>query len=843
MAAKLRKHYAALVALVVFHFVFFFPLLFMGRVVSPNDVYYNYQPWASYRPASILRVQNSLLNDPPTSYLTVISFIKDGLREFHWDPYVGSGVPGWGASSAASLTPFVLIPALLLPLAWIYTGIILLKLNVAFWFAYAWLREERLGKRGAAIGAIVVAAAGIYSVRWLWQMTNASALFPALLWVVRRSCNGKRPPVSAVALIAFSYALAGFPAAMAYGAYLVIAYSAWLTLARLLSDRSRWWPPVRNLALAGVGVLLGLLAASPALVSFAQFVRRSGYLALREKATDIHFPLTHWRSFIDPQRLGNPAFKDWVGEPSLQWLNNFWEATVYVGLGTILLALMALLNRRHQHRWFWIATAGIVLAGMFGAPFVAPLLALLPGVKYSSLSRLSLLLPLVAGVLAAGGAGVLLRQFRGRLRRGGVILAIAMAGLISADLAVFAGGFYPYMSPADTVIPATPTIRYLQQQPKPFRFVAFLSYMWPNSAELFRLEDIAAHFGSEAAYRRLLMRIDPTSWGGQGTVLQFNSLKFDIADPLLGMLGVRYLLEHREIDIVKWTIFSNTTAPFPASGKPHVVKPGQSMEQTIRIGPDPYWAIEVPIDIEQPARRRPHANVQLIKGGSVVWSRVFGTGDITALNKIYVPVKPFAREGEEVTLRVTAAGGNLNLPGGVGTTSFYYGRVAIPVIFDRELPDGRIFLNLAELPRFHAVRRVRKLNADEFLAARDVDFSQEAVITDDPVFPPAAVAQDARVDLLRYEPDRQHMRVEASEPAFVASAEKLTPELRIEIDGRPARPIQINSLFAGVVVPAGRHEVIFSRRIGRGWWWPSALAVLAIVVVAAFEVAKVARSR
>ena len=63
--------------------------------------------------------------------------------------------PGFGSSASAVLSPFILFPTLALPLAWIYTGIIILKLNVAFLFAYLWLREERLGKGAAAVGAIL----------------------------------------------------------------------------------------------------------------------------------------------------------------------------------------------------------------------------------------------------------------------------------------------------------------------------------------------------------------------------------------------------------------------------------------------------------------------------------------------------------------------------------------------------------------------------------------------------------------------------------------------------------------------------------------------------------------
>ncbi|HEX9405881.1 MAG TPA: hypothetical protein VF975_01090, partial [Thermoanaerobaculia bacterium] len=58
---SIRKHRVALIALVVYHFVFFFPTLFLHRVVSPNDVFFSYEPWSSVRSVD---VQNSLLNDP-----------------------------------------------------------------------------------------------------------------------------------------------------------------------------------------------------------------------------------------------------------------------------------------------------------------------------------------------------------------------------------------------------------------------------------------------------------------------------------------------------------------------------------------------------------------------------------------------------------------------------------------------------------------------------------------------------------------------------------------------------------------------------------------------------------
>jgi len=327
----------------------------------------------------------------------------------------------------------------------------------------------------------------------------------------------------------------------------------------------------------------------------------------------------------------------------------------------------------------------------------------------------------------------------------------------------------------------------------------------------------------------LLQRIDPQSWSGQSTIVQFNSLSFNFRDPLVSMLGVRYFLEHRNIDIVKWTIFAATLPGVKETGAMRIA-PGQFVQRAIKVDAEPFWAIEIPVSVERMSGASPSLQVDLMKGAAVIWSRTFTREHIAVMNKIYIPLRPFARLGETVTVRMKPQ--SMTIGTLKDAKSFYYGRVTIPLIFDRELPDGRIFRNLAEVPRFHAVKRLRKLNADEFLAIKDIDFNDEAVITDNPIFPPPSIATDARVQLLRYAPSDQRVRTEASGPMFVASSEKLTPELRITIDGHRVRPIEINTLFAGVTVPAGRHEVVFTRRIGRGWWPTSILAAIAIIVAA-----------
>ena len=808
----LRKHRIALIALAVYHFVFFFPTLFMLRIPSPNDVFLNYDPWAQVRTTD---VQNSLLNDPPTSYFTLMTLMKRDASAFHWNPFIGSGVPGFGSSASAVLSPFVLLPVFILPLAWVYAGIILAKLNVAFFFAYAWLREERLGKAAAATGAIAIAASGAYAVRWWWQATNATALYPALLWIVARVMRRKRVPAWCVFLIVFAYAIAGFPAAMLYGAYVAIFYAAFLAF------RSRAIPHARVIASA----LLAVIAAMPFIVPFVQFLQRSGYLVTRANSTTLTFPLRHLMLFVSPERLGNTAYHDWVGDAALGVFNNYIEATVYAGVVPLILILLAVANRHARTRWFWAAAFVIVLAAMFGAPVISTLIARLPMLQYSPLTRLQLLLPLPIGYLAAAGVKVIAR------RRTWIVALLTV--LIASELAVFAGRFYPFVKGEDAMPPSTPVIDFLQQQPRPFRIAAFTNFLWPNTSEMFGVEDIRSHFSSEADYRRMLLRMDPHSSNAQQTVIQLDSTSYNFKDPLAGMLGVRYYLEHRAIDILRWTVFANSK---PAVTKTDllVISPGDVLERDVPIVEQPFYAIEVAVRVRSTTSPQARLLVTLLRGGDVVFQRAFTQQDIAVMNKIYMPVYAHFRQGDIARLRVESRGIAAE---SITCGGICYARVTVPLMFDRELPDGRIFVNAGEVPRFRAARRLSRMTHEEFFVkTTETDFRDEAVITDSAA--PKLATSDAVVRLRRYANDRQVVDVDAPAGTFLASSEKLTPELQVTIDGRVAKAVETNVLFAGVAIPPGRHEVIFSRRLARGWWWVSALAFAAAVALSVIDVVR-----
>ena len=89
--------------------IIFYPLVW-GMVPSPNDIYFNYDPW---REGSFAKFAfNSSLNDPATGYWTKAALFRHEPSTFFWNPYLACGVPGHADLLSGMLNLFVLIPTL-----------------------------------------------------------------------------------------------------------------------------------------------------------------------------------------------------------------------------------------------------------------------------------------------------------------------------------------------------------------------------------------------------------------------------------------------------------------------------------------------------------------------------------------------------------------------------------------------------------------------------------------------------------------------------------------------------------------------------------------------------------
>ena len=162
-------------------------------------------------------------------------------------------------------------------------------------------------------------------------------------------------------------------------------------------------------------------------------------------------------------------------------------------------------------------------------------------------------------------------------------------------------------------------------------------------------------------------------------------------------------------------------------------------------------------------------------------------------------------------------------------------------------PDATVLANRLTMPRAIVARRVT-IAADEdgevaAIADPSFDPRTDAVLRDDELPPaggPTAGAGSVRV----VEERNAHVTLRATleQPSLVVLGDQWAPGWSVAIDGRPARALQADMVLRGVVVPAGRHEVVWSYRVP-GLRAGAALSGAGLLAVIAWAGALVVRSR
>ena len=791
--------------------VLFFPALFMGRVLSPNDAYLNYEPWAS---GIHVESQNPQIHDPPLAYYPMARMIVRDPSSFNWNPYIASGVPGWGSAASAVLTPLILVPALAPPSAF-FGLVVLIKIALGFFFAYRWLREEEMNELGATAGALVIAGAGATAVLWLWQMTNATVLYPALLWAISRMVRGRSNSYLALTLLCVTLLLSGYPAAILYGLYLSVPYFA----VRALQERRFPWRESLKCVLAAV---TAFMLAAPALLPFIRFLGRTNYLAMREGiAQRISFPPGHLAGLINPFYAGSPMSRDWQGVGGLVRADNFVEATIYVSVIGLSLMAVALFTRTRQ-RVFWLLFLLVCLGAMFGTPLVG-ILEKLPGMSFSPLTRLKVLLPLPVGFLAGSGLMAITSRLgsRRRSRMGAFVITI-----LAVEMAIFAGLFHPFVERDVAEVSSDPSIEYLVTRSEG-RILPTFDWLMPNSAQIFGVHDVRSQWAAEAVYRKMIERIDPRTIRS-GTVMTIDGLNGHLNDPVVDLLGVTHLVEPPHIDIIRWRIEDDTIRPqavgsIDAGSHPKrlvVVEEGQTaVEVLIRPRSDPKGC-------------RIQALSSIPETGEVIDSIVIQDRELALRDRIHLEVPGNFRQGQAMLVELSAPAGCVEVvTENDGTINI--GRIHGPLRLDRVFDGARIFARHSPLPLYRATWRVERRELLQVLEESGIDFRTTTHLDEKRTFGFEQVPmaeRSARFRILDRSSSRTVMEVTSTAGFLLTTSEKVDEDLTLTVDGDSTDPIVVNGLFAGTPIPAGRHRVEMKRRIGHDAWPASALAVFILIV-------------
>ncbi|HEY3765003.1 MAG TPA: hypothetical protein VGL44_07575, partial [Gaiellales bacterium] len=399
-----------------------------GGVLSAATATFGYVPFRAYRPAGLASFSNPLLADNAREYVPWLHYARGSLRSGvlpQWNPDVLSGAPFLANQQSTLFSPLNL-PVWLLPFRYGIGFAAVLKLWLAGVGTFMVARQLRLGFWPSLLAAVTFGWAPFLIV-WnqLDTVTDVWAAFPWAVLACERLCVGGRRGAALGLTAALAVALTGgHPGSQIHVYTGVVLYLVLrLSLLEGLARRQR----VQRLAMGLCAMGLAAAVAAIALLPAAMLVQSSVALSTHTGGGPVKPPAT----------LRTLAFPDWWGRPSglsVPRPGNFNEATFYVGVVPLLLAVAALLARdRWRAKAAFAAMAVLGLTVPVGTPVIHAFFAAVPPWDRVLDERMIVLLDFGAAMLAGFGAA--------ELMRGGVprrLWAVAAGGIGVAVVAVLA---------------------------------------------------------------------------------------------------------------------------------------------------------------------------------------------------------------------------------------------------------------------------------------------------------------------------------------------------------------------------------------------------------------------
>ncbi len=379
--------------------VFLAPQLLQGGYFAPSDIIRVLGgPFANdFRP------HNSLLSDVLVQFVPWFKVSREILADGSmplWNIYSGGGLPLMANMQAQTFWPL----SLFIYLFNFKLGLLLYaagKLFLTGFFSYLFLKEIRLSKAVALIGAIALMFVGFNFVWLMWPHTNAVFLMPLGFYLVERYFRTEETRLPIWFALAFALGFfGGHPETFFHVVFVVALFFiyklavTWVNATAALKHFGRW---------AGA-VILGVGLSAILLLPFAEYLQLSQALVDRTGHVNQYY-LPHFALILNfiPDLFGNPAIGDryYAFGPNL----NYNESVMgYVGVTFLFLAFFACIRLWKQRLvGFFIFMAALCAAVSYHFPVIFDLITKLPGFDAGANHRLMLMFGFAVVVLGCIG--------------------------------------------------------------------------------------------------------------------------------------------------------------------------------------------------------------------------------------------------------------------------------------------------------------------------------------------------------------------------------------------------------------------------------------------------------
>ena len=405
---KVKRFFPHLVLLLPV-ILFFSRTILQGKYFFAFDALRDFYPWNA---GGSQGVNNFLITDPIFHlYLEALQF-HEGVR--------AGFLPFWRDDLFCG-TPFLLfwqsVPKVLLyglfPVLTASSLLLASHLYLSGVFSYLYLRRQRLAVLSSLTGALAWMFNGYVMVWFEFEFAVMfAAALPAALWLIDRALSRRRLLDWLLVALVNAYAIAIiFPLLMYYyfmcsGAYMV--FSLW----RKGLLRYGWRLVFRLLASYGGAVILAMVGTVGFwVVAAGQFggAQRVAFVGqeLYFKTGQV-FP-EYLLTMLHPELFGTPVQRcTFIPEFPGQDYNNYNELCVYAGVVVLMLALTSLWRPLKKNTLFFLLVAGFSLWGAMGCVFYPYFARLIPGLAFSTPTRLLFLTGFSVAMLSAYGMQLLL---------------------------------------------------------------------------------------------------------------------------------------------------------------------------------------------------------------------------------------------------------------------------------------------------------------------------------------------------------------------------------------------------------------------------------------------------
>lgn len=382
---------------------FFQPVLLQNKLPIPADTIVGlYHPFRDIYAKDFpngIPYKNALITDPvrqqyPWRYLA-IDDSKQGFLPL-WNPYSMAGMPLLGTLQSAALYPLNIF-LLLLPFSMGWSLLIMVQPFLAGLFLYLYLRHLSLNRFASLLGGLSFAFCG-FSTAWMeWGTIGHVALwFPVLLLSLDKLFMAKRKRF--LWSLAFLFALV---AAFLAGHLQTFFYISLIVSIYFFARWFQFGKSIKMLLLFIALIVCFILITAIQWIPLVQLILHSARDIDQQnwQQTEGWFvPWQHIVQFIVPDFFGNPTTLNYWGT----W--NYGELVGYVGIAPLVVSLFALWYRRDKKTLFFGSLFFVSL--IFSLPTIfaqLPYILHVPFLATSQPTRLFFLTDFSLAVLAALG--------------------------------------------------------------------------------------------------------------------------------------------------------------------------------------------------------------------------------------------------------------------------------------------------------------------------------------------------------------------------------------------------------------------------------------------------------